>query len=115
MRALESEITAVTPIDFPNRIDADGLPEDEFAKFVTIAKDLENQITEKLRTSEWLDHGPWLASVESARKSQKEELQFIDGADFLRPLRYLDRRSAVKVAYLKSRVEFLRLICAEIG
>jgi hypothetical protein len=109
---IEGHITKHGPKDFPNRLNSDAYPEDEFEKLQQSVLLLEDDISAILNDTDASDE--WKDVLERSRASQRTEMDFMDGADFLQPLRVLDIRRIVKMEYLKGRLTYLKALRSEL-
>ncbi len=55
----------------------------------------------------------WLEALAASRKSAGHENEFLFQADFLRPIRHLNASRAVRMRYLKGRLEYLYVLKEE--
>lgn len=113
MKVVEGHITKHSPKDFPNRLTADGGPEDELKKLKQAVFALETEISAIVKKL-YDDDIEWRDALKASQLSQLKELEFVDSAEFLRPLRHLDIRGPVKIGYLKGRLEYLSIIRKEL-
>jgi len=107
---MERVITDRTPSDFPNRLDSDGYPEDEFEKLASEVLQIENEITEKIGIHDWNNPTGWEQSLSLHRAALDSEVKFVDEAGFLRPVRHVDFTRAAKIEYLQSRRNYLKAL-----
>jgi len=113
IKLLETCITRHAPHDFPNRLLDDGSEEDEAEKIQQSIERLEKEITQKI--AEFSDSNAlWMEALKASQASRKLELDYLAEAQFLRPIRHLDRRRGVQIELLKTRLAFLLLIKSEL-
>jgi len=112
IKLIEGHITKHSPESFPNRLTKDGHPEDELEKLKQAVSLLEEDISKKLKAFE--NDAGWSEALKASRLSQSKEMEFLEDADFLRPIRPLDVRDFVKADYLKGRLAYLSVIRKEL-
>jgi len=110
IKLLEAQITQHASRRFPNRLDASGYPEDEYEKITEEILALEAALSSSLETPEMDGARAWAEALKASRASSEKELQFLQKADFLRPIRHLDSRRLMQVEYLKTRLAYLSLL-----
>jgi hypothetical protein len=113
IKAIELHITASAPVEFPNRLNKDGYPEDELEKLSDAVTALEAQLTteiEKFRDSE----GLWNEALVATRDARAREMAYIEAAVFLHPVRHIDMRDSARTELLKARLAFLRLLASDL-
>lgn len=115
IKNFENALTKTAPIEFPNKLDDDGLCIDEVENLVALIKSLE----EKIETAVASDADgiisliDWQSETANSRKNLSEELKFIDRINF--PGRhYYDTRPFIKGILLKQRLKYLRLLSEEL-
>ena len=113
MKVVEGHITKHSPRDFPNRLTADGEPEDELEKLTQAVSALETEISAIVKKF-YDDDTEWRDALKASQSSRLKEFEFVDSAEFLRPLRHLDLREPVKIGYLKGRLAYLSIIRKEL-
>jgi hypothetical protein len=109
IKLVEAKITEHTPPDFPNRLDAEGFPEDEIAKLKTQIASAELELDESLKGWEGTEEA-WKNALKAGRESQEKELSFLEQAEFLRPVRHLDLSREIQIEYLKTRLRYLDIL-----
>jgi hypothetical protein len=112
IKLVEKHITKLAPKDFPNRLTEDAYPENELEKLKQAVSLLEAEIS-KLLTA-FHNDGGWGEALEASQLNQSKEMDFLENADFLRPIRPLDIRDVVKIEYLKGRLAYLSIIRREL-
>ena len=110
IKTLEGELMQFAPNDFPNRIDADGYPENEMEKVRSEIAQLEAELSVQFKHDE---NDEWQAALKASQEGTAKEIAFIQSAEFLRPIRHLDRREAIELEYLKTRLAYLSLLWRE--
>jgi hypothetical protein len=115
IRAIETCLTDKAPKDFPNRLDADGRQQDIIKDLDHDIGVLEGGISEAIGRSGKgePDHSHWKAALTGAREARVKESEFIDTASFLHN-RYIDYRRPLLLAMRRHRLEYLRLLQAEL-
>ena len=113
IKTLENELMKQAPNDFPNRIDADGYAENEMEKVRNEIARLEVDLSMQFDSDTVFKEEEWSAALQASRESVAQEVKFIQSAEFLRPIRHLDRRDAIELEYLKSRLAYLSLLRKE--
>jgi hypothetical protein len=112
MKLVETKITQHSPKDFPNRLDEEGFAEDELEKLKEAITAVIKELDEMFTGSEGIEK-LWKEAMASGIETQTRELAFLEGADFLRPVRHLDMRRDVQIEYLKTRLSYLTLLRSE--
>jgi hypothetical protein len=112
IRMIEAQITQHAPKHFPNRLDAEGTPEDDVEKLSTEVAALEVEITPQIERWGTIDQSEsvWGEALLAAKASRDLELKFLEKAAFLRPVRHTDVNRDVQIEYLKNRLSFLILL-----
>jgi hypothetical protein len=114
IRAIEALVTKYAPADFPDRLTEAGAEESQLEKLTEAIAKLEQEITHSLaHDTEGLKQ--WNAALVTQRAGLQAEIEFIDAAETLRPLRYYDVSSMMKEELLRSRLTFLIALKAETG
>jgi polyhydroxyalkanoate synthesis regulator phasin len=119
MKTIEKTITDHAPKDFPNRLDNEGLPDDEMHALDQKIAELEDDITDAIRSVRGLGEGSapamsdWFAALSNSRSANIEESKFIQDAEFIHS-RHADFRRPLLIALRKQRLEYLRLLRAEL-
>jgi len=114
IKTLESELTRHAPKEFPNRIDAEGYAESEIEKIRNEIARLESELSNVFDGDSYYSTGEWAAALQASRTSVSKEVEFIEASQFLRPVRHLDRREAVELEFLKTRLAYLLLLQSEV-
>jgi hypothetical protein len=116
IKLVESNITASAPKDFPNRLDAEGTPEDEYGKLMGAISAMEAELTPQIELLRTVDRSSsrWAEALSAIRTARQLELDFLENASFLRPGRHFDIRREVQIEYLRSRLAFLSLLKSEL-
>ena len=112
IKLVEKQITEKAPKDFPNRLDAEGRPEDETKKLEAEIAELEARIEKHTDKYEGADR--WRAAVKVSKSLLEAESAFIEDAVFLRPVRHLDTRGAMRDELLRLRLAYLHSLVDEI-
>lgn len=114
IKAIESELTKRGPADLPNRLDEEGYPENETEKVRNDIAKLEEELSRHFGADTVFENGEvWEAALGASRESAAREIEFIQSAEFLSPIRHLDRREAIELEFLKSRLSYLSLLRKE--
>ncbi|MCK1672723.1 hypothetical protein [Bradyrhizobium sp. 150] len=115
IKLLEESVTKHAPADFPHRLDEDGFSEESRLEKLTDAiAALEQEITQSLANdAEGLKK--WNAALVTQRAGLQAEIEFIEAAETLRPVRYYDVTEYMKEELLQSRIAFLTALKAETG
>jgi hypothetical protein len=114
IQAMEGEITKFAPKDFPNRLDAEGYPEDENEKLAEEISELEKKIADALGDVKGSETAAaWSEALKASREAVEKEKAVIDSGWFFRPVRYLDFKSAIKTELLRRRRDYLKIIMEE--
>jgi hypothetical protein len=110
---IESHITNCAPRTFPNRLNAEGYPEDELQILTEEILALEEAITpmitalgNKSRQSPFR----WDEALQTSRHSQEVNLQYLDESLSLQPVRHVDYRRDMQIEFLRSRLAFLTIL-----
>jgi hypothetical protein len=112
IKLVEGLVTEHGPKDFPNRLTKDYTPEDEIDKLQEAITDVEEQITAAIAHDEdGLEK--WKIALQAQKETLEKEMEFIDTAEALRPLRYLDVGYQMKSQLLKARLTFLLALRVE--
>jgi hypothetical protein len=116
IKIVESYITEHAPKNFPNRLDSQGIAEDEYNKLLEEISTTEKQITPEIERWGTVDmsESTWTETLALSRASRAAELLFLSQASFLRPVRHLDSRREAQIEYLKNRLAFLSLLKSEL-
>jgi|ERR1700733_9154951 hypothetical protein len=115
VRTIEAVITRATPVNFPNRLDEEGQPEDELKKLKCEIAKIEDEITAKLTAVDvWDDAIVWERTLIAQRAAMEAEIKFLDDAGFLRPVRHLDLSLPAKTGYLRNRLAYLTALREEL-
>lgn len=109
MKAIEVEIAKHAPSNFPNLLDG----KDELEKLGEQVRELEDALTHYFESNEEGGLAEWLEALAASRKSAEHENEFLFQADFLRPIRHLNASRAVRMRYLKARLEYLHVLKEE--
>ena len=112
IKLVEMHITKYAPKDFPSRLSEDAYPENELEKLKQAVSLLEAEISKLMKA--FHNGGGWGEAPKVSQLSQAKEMNFLESADFLRPIRHLDTRDVVKVEYLKGRLAYLSIIRKEL-
>jgi hypothetical protein len=117
IKLLEGHITKYAPQDFPNRLTEQGEAEDKYEKLEKAIAALEAELSNRFR-EEFQEEddptNPWEAALAMSRQSLRLEIDFLEKAQFLRPLRHLDMRRSVQIDYLKNRLAYLTILKSEL-
>lgn len=114
MKAIERELTKLGPVDFPNRLDEEGHPENEMEKVRNEISTLETELSLHFNAETvYKNDEVWEAALKASRESVAKEVEFIQSAEFLAPVRHLDRRGSIELEYLKNRLAYLSLLSKE--
>ena len=111
IKLVEANLTEHAPEDFPNRLEADGIPEDELEKLKKAVISIQDELSALFMAEDF--GSAWKEALEASKASQELELNFIDEASFLRPVRHFDMRRSVQVEYLKAKLSYLLLVKSE--
>jgi hypothetical protein len=114
IKTVEAELMQHAPGDFPNRIDATGYPENEVYKVRGEIARLEGELSNVFNGDTAYGEEGWAEALEASQASSGKEIDFIRSAQFLRPVRHLDRREAIELEYLKVRLAYLSLLKSEL-
>ena len=57
----------------------------------------------------------WGVAVKAWQENEEKQLEFLSSAAFLHPVRHVQFDRPIKMGMLKSRLEFLRLVLADLG
>ena len=109
MKLVEAKITELSPKEFPNRFDAEGVPENDIEKLKAQIASVEAELSGMVANWEGVE----AAWKEAAKEGQEKELSFIEHAEFLRPVRHLDLSKEVQITYLRARLDYLNLLKSE--
>lgn len=116
LKAVEAEITVRAPQDFPNRLDADGAPEYETEKCLTEIDRLEAEISKRLSGGYGDEDGAhWEAALGASRLAYEKEMELLDNALFLRPVRHWDSSGPIRLGLLRSRINYLTALMQELN
>ncbi|MBY0559327.1 hypothetical protein [Hyphomicrobium sp.] len=113
IQLLEAEITKHASQDFPNRLDASFVPEDDLGKLQSQIAALEKKLeAHYAKVSHLADpkHSPvaiWKDAEVANAAAIKADLDVIDHSVFLRPVRHLDYRPEMEMDLLRSRFRYL--------
>lgn len=114
IKALERELTRFGPLNFPNRLDEEGYPENEKEKIRKDISILEAELSRHFSADTvYQSDEAWETALRASRESVAREIEFIQSAEFLAPVRHLDRREAIEIEYLKNRLAYLSLLSKE--
>ena len=111
IRLVEAKVTQHSPEDFPNRLGTDGYAEDEVEKLEKAIASIQEDLTALFEKEEL--GSTWKEALDASTTSQELELDFIDEANFLRPVRHLDMRRSVRIEYLMSKLAYLLILKSE--
>ena len=114
IRMVEALITTDAPKEFPNRLTEDGSEESDFDKLVGAIARVETEITAALAPDE-AGLAKWKEALASQKAALQTELEFLEIAETLHPLRYYDVRHVMRAELLKSRLSFLLALKSETG
>lgn len=116
IKLVETHIAKQAPNDFPHLLDENGVPSHEFDKLLSAIRALETEIAERLITEADESEGNlWNSAVEAWKDSEEKQFEFLSSATFLRPIRHIQFDRPIKLGMLKSRLEFLQLVRADLG
>ena len=116
LKLVETHIAKQAPNDFPHLLDENGVPSHEFDKLLSAIRALETEIAERLITEADESEGNlWNSAVEAWKDSEEKQFEFLSSATFLRPIRHIQFDRPIKLGMLKSRLEFLQLVRADLG
>jgi hypothetical protein len=118
IEAIEKTLSSSAPSDFPNRLDSNLLPEDEFEYLTKQIAALEDEITDAIRTyrsevgkGSYADD--WLQALTASRVGQQSEIEFLCHADFI-PTRHFDFKKSLQIAHRRLRLEYLKRLRTEL-
>lgn len=115
IKLIETQITEHAPAEFPNRLTTEGEPEEEFDKVEARIVELEDSIANTLASHEPDTGNYWTNALQAARAARAQEIEFLEKAEFLRPVRYYEVTGLFKLELLKTRLSFLSLVRAELN
>jgi len=107
----ENILTRYAPLEFPNKVDTDGLAMSEVEVLNKLISTMEDKIEKAVSMDEddILQLEEWHREVSKNRKTLDEELQFIDSIN-IAGSHYYDTKPFIKATLLKQRMHYLKLI-----
>jgi len=115
IKTMENEITKDAPANFPNRLNADGYPDSELERLKSEIVALEKEITDAIGGDDsYCNATGWKEALAANHASLEKEFEFINGAEFLRPVRHLDYAQALTIEFLRSRLSYLAMLKKEL-